>query len=248
MANNTIKNDTLAALYGKYNYKEGLIDQIYELESTRFTLQALNLKSLISNPTIQDSDSDIKEDQRALVNSVADLNEWEESVSTDDEGVTTFKALMAITDEELSIERVDARPDYTHVDLHYVEDQRKNLLAILNSLKQEFSSCKSELTDLKNTKALNSSHQNEITKLSLENESLKDEISDLKKVIEKWTSSRITLDQLLTEQVPGNIVRALGGKGKGKKNLPQRKFGRIPYITSLHITITNLRSRREKES
>ncbi|GKC49734.1 hypothetical protein Tco_1072479 [Tanacetum coccineum] len=27
-ANNSIKNDTLAALYGKYNYKEGLIDQI----------------------------------------------------------------------------------------------------------------------------------------------------------------------------------------------------------------------------
>ncbi|GKD01582.1 retrovirus-related pol polyprotein from transposon TNT 1-94, partial [Tanacetum coccineum] len=27
-ANNSIKNDTLAALYGKYNYEEGLIDQI----------------------------------------------------------------------------------------------------------------------------------------------------------------------------------------------------------------------------
>ncbi|GKB90400.1 retrovirus-related pol polyprotein from transposon TNT 1-94 [Tanacetum coccineum] len=86
-------------------------------------------------------------------------------VSTDDEGVTTFKALMAITDEELSIERVDARSG------QWVEITMK-----------------------------------------------KDEISDLKKVIEKWTSSRVT------EQVPGNIVRALGGKvGIWKKN-PQRKL------------------------
>ncbi|GJS22428.1 hypothetical protein Tco_0451060 [Tanacetum coccineum] len=64
-ANNTIKNDTLAALYGKYNYKEGLIDQIYESVSNRFTLQTSNSKALISNPTMQDSDSDIEEDQMA---------------------------------------------------------------------------------------------------------------------------------------------------------------------------------------
>ncbi|GJT80254.1 retrovirus-related pol polyprotein from transposon TNT 1-94 [Tanacetum coccineum] len=29
-ANNSIKNDSLATLYGKYNYEEGLIDQIYD--------------------------------------------------------------------------------------------------------------------------------------------------------------------------------------------------------------------------
>ncbi|GKE29993.1 hypothetical protein Tco_1445377, partial [Tanacetum coccineum] len=176
---------------------------------------------------------------------VAKSYDWdEESVSSNDEGVTTFKALMAIANEELSVGRVDARSgqwveitmkkvqklssisnsderrhvlDYTHVDLHYVEDQRKNLLSKFNSLKQEFTSCKSELIDLKNTKALNSSYQNEITKLSLENESPNDEISDLKKVIKKWTSSRVTLDQLLTEQIPGNVVRAIGEKEMRKK-------------------------------
>ncbi|GJV85540.1 hypothetical protein Tco_1525438 [Tanacetum coccineum] len=42
-------------------------------------------------------------------------------------------------------------------------------------------------------------------RVNLENESLKDEIFDLKKVIEKWTSSKVSLDQLLTKQVPGNI-------------------------------------------
>ncbi|GKB67239.1 retrovirus-related pol polyprotein from transposon TNT 1-94, partial [Tanacetum coccineum] len=103
--------------------------------------------------------------------------------------------------------------DYTNVDLHYMEDQRKNLLNKFNSLKQELFSCKSELIALKNTKAHNIYLQNEITRLNLDNQSLRDEVSDLKKFIEKWTFSKVTLDQLLTEQVPGydtkNIKEAM---------------------------------------
>ncbi|GKE36035.1 hypothetical protein Tco_1455357, partial [Tanacetum coccineum] len=149
---------------------------------------------------------------------VAESFDWdEESVSFEDEGVTKVKAFMAIVEEEPSVGKNDARSgqwveitmkkvqrllsmtdgderkhvlDYTHIDLDYVEDQRKNLISKFNSLNQELSSCKSELTDLKNTKALNCSLQNEITRLNLENESQRDEISDLKKVIEKWTSSK----------------------------------------------------------
>ncbi|GJR15010.1 retrovirus-related pol polyprotein from transposon TNT 1-94 [Tanacetum coccineum] len=339
-ANNSIKNDTLTVLYGKYNYEEGLIDQIYESESTRFTLQGS--KALISNPTMQESDSDIEEDQRRSSEFLANLNvEFherallatqrrfykrsgrvgsqkkimdktnetcfacgksghfqkeclslktstpsypssnksynkhkfhtnitpqhnqnvnkkdyrvkykglkaeiafltkkidamnkgksekglvvesfnmdEESMSSNDEVVTTFKALMAVADEPsvgrvdvvsgqwveitmnkvqklLSITNSEERKhvlDYTHVDLHYVEDQRKKLLSKYNSLKQEFSSCKSELSDLKNTKALNSSFQ-------------------------------ITLDQLLTEQITRNIVKAIGGKGTRKEKISSKE-------------------------
>ncbi|GJX79846.1 retrovirus-related pol polyprotein from transposon TNT 1-94 [Tanacetum coccineum] len=47
-ANNSIKNDNMATLYGKYNYEEGLIDQ--------------------------DSDSDVEEDQRTNNEFMADLN------------------------------------------------------------------------------------------------------------------------------------------------------------------------------
>ncbi|GJZ72063.1 hypothetical protein Tco_0635914, partial [Tanacetum coccineum] len=76
---------------------------------------------------------------------VAESYDWdEESMSTDDEGVTTFKALMVIADEELSIKRVDA--------------------------------------------------------------------------------SRVTLDQLLSEQIPGNIVRTLGGQGKRKEKISPREI------------------------
>nr|GEV46297.1 hypothetical protein [Tanacetum cinerariifolium] len=115
---------------------------------------------------MQDNDSDVEEDQRSSSKFLSDLNaefherallidamnkgkskkglvaksfDWdEESVSFDDEGVTTFKALMVVADEELSVRRAHDRSDYTHVDLHYVKDQRKNLLSKFNSLKQEF--------------------------------------------------------------------------------------------------------------
>ncbi|GJU88982.1 retrovirus-related pol polyprotein from transposon TNT 1-94 [Tanacetum coccineum] len=62
-ANNSIKNDSLATLYGKYNYEEGLIDQIYESEIQRFSIQASISKALISNTPFQDSDLDVEEDQ-----------------------------------------------------------------------------------------------------------------------------------------------------------------------------------------
>ncbi|GJY14861.1 retrovirus-related pol polyprotein from transposon TNT 1-94 [Tanacetum coccineum] len=241
-ANNSIKNDSLATLYGKYNYEEGLIDQIYESETSRFTILASRSKALISNSQVQDIDSDV-EDQRSSSEFLADLNaefherallanqkrfykrsgrvgsakkpmdkvkykglkakiviltkkidamskgkseyglvaesfDWyEESVSSDDEGVTKVEAFMAIAEDEPYVGKADVRKhvlDYTHVDLHYVEDQRKNLLSKFNSFKQELSSY---------------------------NDSLMDEVSDLKKVTEKWTSSKGTLDQLLNEQV-----------------------------------------------
>ncbi|GKA84676.1 retrovirus-related pol polyprotein from transposon TNT 1-94 [Tanacetum coccineum] len=73
-ANNSIKNDTLASLYGKYNYKEGLIDQIYETETSRSTIQASSSKSLISNTHFQDSNLDVEEDTRSSNEFLTDLN------------------------------------------------------------------------------------------------------------------------------------------------------------------------------
>ncbi|GKB51807.1 retrovirus-related pol polyprotein from transposon TNT 1-94 [Tanacetum coccineum] len=72
-ANNSIKNDSLATLYGKYNYEEGLIDQIYESETQRGTIQVQASKALSSKPSISRFDS-IKEDQRTSNEFMADLN------------------------------------------------------------------------------------------------------------------------------------------------------------------------------
>nr|GEU31263.1 hypothetical protein [Tanacetum cinerariifolium] len=66
--------------------------------------------------------------------------------------------------------------------------------------------------------------KNKVIRVNLENKSLKDEISYLNRVIEKWTCSKVTLDQLLSEQIPSNIVKALGGKGKRKENNPSKEL------------------------
>ncbi|GJV86460.1 hypothetical protein Tco_1530398 [Tanacetum coccineum] len=47
--NNSIKNDSLAALYGKCHYEESLIDDIYESQTQKFTIQASSSKALVSN-------------------------------------------------------------------------------------------------------------------------------------------------------------------------------------------------------
>ncbi|GJX34612.1 retrovirus-related pol polyprotein from transposon TNT 1-94 [Tanacetum coccineum] len=137
--------------------------------------------------------------------------DWdEESVSSEDEGITKIRAFMAIAVDEPSVGKADARSDqwvditmkkvhmllfmtdgderkhvldYTHVDLHYVEDQRKNLVNKFNLLKQELSLHNSELCNLKNIVSINCSLQNEVIRVNLENESLKDEISDLKRAL-----------------------------------------------------------------
>ncbi|GJU69074.1 retrovirus-related pol polyprotein from transposon TNT 1-94 [Tanacetum coccineum] len=335
-AKNSIKNDTLAALYGKYNYEEGLIDQIYDnsdvKEDTRSSNKFLadlyaefHNRALLANqkryykrsgrvgsakkpinktketcfacgklghfqkncpstktstpsypssnktyrkPKFQSNSTPqrnqsvnniqkgykgkykgLKAEIAILTKKIDSLSkdksenglvdesfDWdEESVSFKDKRVTKVKAFMAIAEEEPSVGKNDVRSG------QWVKITMKKEKLAFNSLNQELSSCKSELVDLKNTKALNCSLQNEIARLNLENESQRDEISDLKKVIEKWTSSKVTLDQLLTKKVHGNIVRALGGRGKKKDTTSSKKvlfskaaessFETIPKIT-----------------
>ncbi|GJZ80039.1 hypothetical protein Tco_0644876 [Tanacetum coccineum] len=117
-------------------YEEGLIDQIYELETQRFTIQASSSKALISNSYFQDSDSDVEEDQRTSNDIMAYLKaEFHErallanqkrfykrsgrvgsarkpidkSKETYDERTTRIKAFMAIAEDEPFVGKADAR-------------------------------------------------------------------------------------------------------------------------------------------
>ncbi|GKB14268.1 retrovirus-related pol polyprotein from transposon TNT 1-94 [Tanacetum coccineum] len=134
-----------------------------------------------------------------------------------------------------------------HVDLHYVEDQRKNLVSKFNLLKQEISLHKLKLSNLKNTVSINCSLQNEVIRVNLENESLKDKINDLNKVIEKWTCSKVTLDQLLFEQVPENNVKALGGKGRRKEKISSKEVVFTKADESSYVLAPEISSNSESE-
>ncbi|GJZ38969.1 ribonuclease H-like domain-containing protein, partial [Tanacetum coccineum] len=200
-----------------------------------------------------DSDSNAEEDQRTSNEFMVDLNaeiddltkgksekgkidkgksekgliaesfDWdEEYVSSEDEGTTRIRAFMAIAKDEPLVGKADARSGQW-VDITMKKDQRKNMVNKYNLFKQELSLHKSEQSNLKNIVSINCSLQKEVIRVNLENESLKDEITELKNVIEKWTCSKVTLDQLLSEQIPGNIVKDLGGKGRIKENNLSKK-------------------------
>nr|GEU98968.1 retrovirus-related Pol polyprotein from transposon TNT 1-94 [Tanacetum cinerariifolium] len=113
------------------------------------------------------TNSTLQQNQNSEKGLVAESFDWdEELVSSDDEGNTKVKPFMAISKDEPYVGKVDARfgqwveitmknvqrlllitdgkerkhvLDYTHVDLHYVEDKRKNLLSKFNTLKLELS-------------------------------------------------------------------------------------------------------------
>nr|GEX57040.1 hypothetical protein [Tanacetum cinerariifolium] len=143
--------------------------------------------------------------EKGLIDGSFDLDD--ESVSSDDEGCTNIMAFMEIAEDEPSVAKVDARSrqwveitmkkvhellsmidgderkhvlDYTHVDLHYVEDQRKNLVNKFNLLEQVI-------------------------------------------YLHKSLKNKVTLDQLFSEQVPENIVKALGGKGIRKEKISSKE-------------------------
>ncbi|GJR51731.1 retrovirus-related pol polyprotein from transposon TNT 1-94 [Tanacetum coccineum] len=251
------RDTKVVALRLKFNAFKALECEYMKETFTKLKILLNDLENKgVSIPQAEDSDSDVEEDTRRNNEFLANLNDEfhdraflanqkrfykrsgrdEEALSSKDKGVTRVKAFMAITEKEPAVGKVNVR-----YDLHCVEDQRKNLLSKFNSLKQELSSCKSKLFDLKDTKVHNISLQHEISRLNLENESMREEVFDLKKVIKKWTSSKVIIDQLLTEQIPRNILGALGGRGKRKETISSNevvftKVDESPLETILEIT------------
>nr|GEV72728.1 retrovirus-related Pol polyprotein from transposon TNT 1-94 [Tanacetum cinerariifolium] len=56
-----------------------------------------------------------------------------------------------------------------------------------------------------------------------DDESVSSDDEGTTKVIDKWTCSKVTLDQLLSEQVPGKIIKALAGKGRRKEKISSKE-------------------------
>nr|GEW10035.1 retrovirus-related Pol polyprotein from transposon TNT 1-94 [Tanacetum cinerariifolium] len=163
-SNNSIKNDSLAALYGKYHYEEDVEEDNKTNNEFMVNLNAeYHERALLANQKRfykrSGRERVIKKIDKGLI---AESFDWDdESLSSEDEKTTKFKAFMAIAEDEPS-----------------------------------------------------------------------DEISDLKKVIEKWTCSKVTLDQLLSEQIPRNIVKALREKGRRKENNSKVLFTKADVSTS----------------
>ncbi|GKD74144.1 retrovirus-related pol polyprotein from transposon TNT 1-94 [Tanacetum coccineum] len=244
-----------------------IMKKIYVSETQRITNQPSSSKALISNNHFQDSDSDVEEDQRTSNEFMADLNaeyherallanqkrfykrsgrvgsarkpigkskdiwknekgksekgliaesfDWDgELVSLEDEGTTRIRAFMVIVEDEPSVGMADARSG------QWVDIAMKKVHRLLS------------MTD-----GDERNHVLDYTYVYLLYISLKDEIYDLKKVIEKCACSKLTLEQLLSEQIPGNIVKPLGGRGKRKEKISSKDiiFTKVNESSSLSI-------------
>ncbi|GJZ77925.1 retrovirus-related pol polyprotein from transposon TNT 1-94 [Tanacetum coccineum] len=90
-ANNSIKNGCLATLYGKYNYEEGLIDQIYESKTRNEFMVDLN----------------VEYHERALLEN--EKRFYKRSGRVEDEGTTRIIAFMTIDEDGPLVGKADAR-------------------------------------------------------------------------------------------------------------------------------------------
>ncbi|GJV16325.1 hypothetical protein Tco_1361648 [Tanacetum coccineum] len=214
---NDLENNGVSILQAEINatfvnnlprkWLKGLIDQIHESKTSRFTIQASSSKALISNSQLQDSDSDVEEDQRSSSEFLADLNaEFHERALLVNQKRVKYKGPKA----EIAI-------------------LRKKIYVMSKGKSEKWLDVESFNWD----KELVSFEDEGITKVKAFMAIIKDESfvgkADARsgqwvEIIMKKTSSKVTLDQLLTDQFPGNIVPTLGRRGKRKETISSKEI------------------------
>ncbi|GKB25352.1 hypothetical protein Tco_0864753, partial [Tanacetum coccineum] len=107
-----------------------------------------------------------------------------EAKVSDDEEVTQVKVLSALADDELTVGK----------------KQRLNLLSKYNKMVFELNKCRDELLILKQAK---------LTKL---NHALQEQLKEEKKMNEKWLTSSKMVSQCISEQIPHQKKKVLGGE------------------------------------
>ncbi|GJU58296.1 hypothetical protein Tco_1236062 [Tanacetum coccineum] len=206
------RDTKIAALRLKFNVfkalegHEGLIDDIYESETQRFSIQASSSKALVSNTHPQDSNPDVKKDIKTSNEFMADLNAnikkelcWQiRKDSTRGLGGLDLLKNLQINPKDPVSPVGNLRID----DLTKGDEDITKFKAFMVIVKDEPSMGKLD------------TRSGQWVKITMQ----KDEISNLKNVIKKWACSKVTLGQLLSEQIAGNIVKELGGKGRRKEN------------------------------
>ncbi|GJR06024.1 retrovirus-related pol polyprotein from transposon TNT 1-94 [Tanacetum coccineum] len=269
------KNDSLATLFGTYNYEEELIDQIYKSETKRFTIQSSTSKALISNTCSQDSDSDVEEDTKSSGEFLADLNvEFHDRAllanqkrfykrsgrvgasrkPLDKSNETCFACGKLChfqkdcpTNKTSSPSYPSSNKSYTKLKFHTnsssSHQHNQNADNCQKDYRVKYKALKAELALLikkidvvsksKSEKGLVaesfdwdeetlSSKDEGVTKVKAFMDIAEDEPA-VGKTNARSSQCKVTLDQLLTKQIPANIVRALGGRGKRKETVSSKE-------------------------
>ncbi|GKC90341.1 hypothetical protein Tco_1150990 [Tanacetum coccineum] len=135
---------------------------------------------------------------------VTETFDWYEEDVSDDEEVIEVKVLMALADDKLTVERIMLAM--------FVEEQRLNLLSKYNKIIFQLNKCKDELLILKQAKLDAVTFQIQNTKLTKLNHALHEQLKEEKKINEKWLTSSKKVNQCISEQIPHQKKKVLGGE------------------------------------
>ncbi|GJV40190.1 retrovirus-related pol polyprotein from transposon TNT 1-94, partial [Tanacetum coccineum] len=169
---------------------------------------------------------------------VAKTFNWDKEEVFDEE-VTQFKVLMALADDELTVGKNHARNGewvditmrkvnilfsmdedadwknylkYINIDLKFVEEQRLNLLSKYNKIVFELNKCRDKLLMLKQAKLDVVTFQIQNTELTKLSHALQEQLKEEKKINEKWLTSSKKVSQCISEQIPHQKKKVLGGE------------------------------------
>nr|GEW41753.1 retrovirus-related Pol polyprotein from transposon TNT 1-94 [Tanacetum cinerariifolium] len=156
---------------------------------------------------------------------IAESFDWdEESVSLEDERTTNIRAFMEIAKDEPSVGKTDARSG------QWVDITMKDVYRLLS------------MTDGDERKyVLNYTYVD----LNYVEDHRKNLLNKFNLLIQ--TCSKVTLDQLLYKKIPGNIVKALGGRGKRKEKIYSKEVIFTKADDSLFVPFPKITSDSESE-
>ncbi|GJR98282.1 retrovirus-related pol polyprotein from transposon TNT 1-94 [Tanacetum coccineum] len=155
---------------------------------------------------------------------VAETFDWDEEEVSDEEEVTQVKVLMALADDELTVGKSHARNgEWVDITIRKV-----NTLLSMDEDADWQNYLKDELLILKQAKldAVNFKIQN--TELIKLNHALQEQLKEEKKINEKWLTSSKKVSQCISEQIPHQKKKVLGGEllieSSSKKNENENIF------------------------
>ncbi|GJY26302.1 hypothetical protein Tco_0401028 [Tanacetum coccineum] len=101
---------------------------------------------------------------------------------------------------------------YINIDLKFIKEQRLNLLSKYNKIVFELNKCRDELLVLKQAKLDAVTFQIQNTELTKLNHALQEKLKVEKKINEKWLTSSKKVSQCISEKIPHQKKKVLGGK------------------------------------
>ncbi|GKD96375.1 hypothetical protein Tco_1380272, partial [Tanacetum coccineum] len=142
-----------------------------------------------ANPSTSQTPKTFQPNNKGLV---VETFDWDEEKVSDDVEVTQVKVLMALADDELIVgKNHDRNGEWIDITI------RK---------------CRDELLVLKQAKPDDVTFQIQNTKLTKLNHALQEQLKEEKKINEKWITSSKKVSQCISEQIPHQKKKVLGGE------------------------------------